>query len=676
MNRLAYILSFSALVAFGACSDNAEETIITEKPAEESIEYRTYVEIDASASAEQPAQNPAADTRASYDADLAAYWEEGDQINVMQGYAAAQNWQAGHKNVTKYAEPLTLSKGAGTSSANFSGTITTYDSKAGYFHFAYPASQSVMSTTTDNPLVGSVTNTTTCDITIPAEQDGRWMPFMFASTDTQTTVGELHSVKFRTLNGAVALRVYESDGKTPKQIRAVTITADTDIVGTYHATTPNNGALTAEMFSFEGGGRTITAQNLESVEPLNGLCEYRFEVAAVTVGGLTIEVEAADGSTVTRTAYPNGKTFEPRKRSGLNIVWDAASITDGNATSWFDDYATDNLTSLAPNTLYIGEARLYGYGPTSVTATGFVIEYPDGTVETIDTGAGITSFGGGIERSGLASGDYKVYSFADTADGTHMQSGTKNVHVTPIPAIASADIRTSYSRNGATELTNDIAGDEIRAAFSLNDPYTASLIASASLNYGTSSADIAADTQNIVEGAAWGTYDSSINVTMSNGYALSSAMYPTTVSGIPYTAETTSATPDGWSTNNTDTNSSTMVLKAATASAVSPRFHIPGSCGVSATISAYAYGGSLPNRYKPSVYLHAGTTASATGEATVLSGSNALVATASFGDITRTLEFNSSVSNLCIYANGSKPTGSIGASIGVVVRSVSVKYDL
>ncbi len=671
MKRFAQIVSAAALLALGGCSDNAEETILPENPAPgESVEYRTYVEIGAAASAEQSAQSLEADTRASYDADLAAYWEEGDRINIISGYAATQSWKAGHQNDTKYAESLVLSKGAGTPAARFSGTITTYDAKAGYFHFAYPASHSTISTTTDNPLVGSVTNSTTCNITIPAEQDGRWMPFMFASTDTQTTVGELSSIRFQTLNGAIALRVYEADGTTPKQIRAVTITADTDIVGTYKATTPNNGALSADLFAFEGGGRTITARNLESVGQLDGLYEYRFEVAAVTVGGLTIEVEAADGSTVTRTAYPAGKTFEARKRSGLNIVWDAASVTDGNATSWFDDYATDNLTALAPSTLYIGEAQLYGYGAASVAATGFVIEHPDGTTETIDTGAGITRFGGDIERPGLASGDYKVSSFVELTDGTRLQSGTKTVHMTPIPEISAAEIRSSYSLNGAAAPTNDIAGDEIRAAFSLGDSYSATLIGSASLKYGTSSAAITADTQNIVAGAAWGTYASSISVTMSNGYTLTSPAYETTVSGIPYTIDFNGGSPEGWTTQNTDGGSGYLRLIYGTAWIVSPAFNVPQECNVTASIAANAYSSSSSGSLD--VYMSVANTGTQGGSASTLKGNIG----SSYTTITRELTLGASDvnSHVCVYSTGSKPTFAIGSTYGVRVKSFSVKY--
>lgn len=670
MKKIAYILSAAALLALGACSDNAEETIIPENPQpEESVEYRTFVEIGADASAEQPDPGIAPDTRASYDANLAAYWEEGDRIKIISGYAATQSWKAGHQNDTKYAESLVLSKGAGTPAARFSGTITTYDAKAGYFHFAYPDSQSTISTTTDNPLIGSVTNSTTCNITIPAEQDGVWMPFMFASTDTQTTVDELSSIHFQTLNGAIALRVYEADGTTPKQIRAVTITADTDIVGTYTATTPNNGALSADLFAFEGGGRTITARNLESVGQLNGLYEYRFEVAAVTVGGLTIEVEAADGSTVTRTAYPAGKTFEARKRSGLKIVWDAASVTDGNATSWFDDYATDNLTALAPSTLYIGEAQLYGYGAASVAATGFVIEYPDGTTESIDTGAGVTRFGN-IERAGLASGEYKVSSFAELTDGTRLQSGVKSVHVTAIPEISAAEIRSSYSSNGTAAPTNDIAGDEIRASFSLNDAYAAGLIGTARLNYGSNTANLKVNEQTFVKQLAWQNYDCSINVTMSNGYALSPVSYNTIVSGIPYSINFNSGSPEGWSTQNTDGSSDYLRLIYGTAWIISPAFNVPQECGVTASIAANAY--SSTSSGSLNVYMSVANTGTQSGSSSTLKGNIG----SSYTTITRELTLGPADANshICVYSTGSKPSMAIGKTYGVRVKSFTVQY--
>ncbi len=77
---------------------------------------------------------------------------------------------------------------------------------------------------------------------------------------------KLAHVKFNILNGSLAIRAYENDRTTTKQLSAVTIrvTGSGSLVGTYTATT-NDSFANAE-FQLTNAGQTLTATGLERLE--------------------------------------------------------------------------------------------------------------------------------------------------------------------------------------------------------------------------------------------------------------------------------------------------------------------------------------------------------------------------------------------------------------------------
>ena len=604
------------------------------------------------------------DTRASYDADLKAYWEPGDRIKIVQG--KVKEVGSMEATVTKEGEIIELVSGDGTNTAVFGGNVTTYVDDEHYFHFVYPAANSTISTTGD----WRFNNTTTCSLTIPSAQDGKWTPYLWASSDSKTTLDALTQVSMKTLNGAIAIRVFESDGVTPKPVRSISVTADVPIVGTFSATTGDDGSLADVSFSFSGSSNVITADNLSSMAKVGDYYEYRLEVAPVTVSSLTIVLTDDSGSSVTRSV--GSKTFRVKTRTGFNVKWDPASISMEDVTSWYTDYIGNNLTELEPGTLYARNIRIAGISSDKVAERGVKV---NGTVYPSQE----TSLTFNMEVGGLSSGEYSVVPYARLSDGTEVVAEAQKVIVTGDLAIASHTIRSSYNSNGSVAKDNGLDGSTIYASVSVNDDYVVSnLVNSVVLHYGASTLAGNIGSEFSAGNLAWGGYDSRIDITLKNGYVMSTPSYTVHVTGIPYSITSfSSANPTGWSVSNVDTaDSNTLRFNTTVAYAILPAFHIAGdSFDVNVSLEAYAYGGSIPGNYKPSVYVSASSSASASGEATVLSGSRLLPGGgASFQTISRTLTLGD-VSSICIYTDGAKGSSwSVGTN-GVILKSVYVGYN-
>lgn len=249
-------ISILSAAVFAACAKSETEEFIPVGPEPEEEAQSVYVEIGATTGS---------DTKATYDENLKAYWEAGDQILAVQGSATSDTFHfpsTGSKDFEITASDiLSIINGAMTNSGTFIGNITEYDTKhSRYFHFAYPANQTGMTTKTHIPygqsqVAEQYSTTTTCTYTVPTEQDGKWTPFLCASTTEKTTAAAITGIDFGTsLNACFGIRVFESDKTTPKKIKSITITAANNIVGTMSATTENDGAFSADMFTCNGGG--------------------------------------------------------------------------------------------------------------------------------------------------------------------------------------------------------------------------------------------------------------------------------------------------------------------------------------------------------------------------------------------------------------------------------------
>lgn len=567
-NRLLWI---AALLMAAGCSDTNEELFAPNGEAEPEFTPEIhYVRVGAAADG---------DVRASYDESLKTFWESGDEIKALMGLTS-QTLLSGY-NRTYASSTLALETGEGTNRGVFAGNMETPWSGKGdqYFHFLYPAAAGSLSLRANSGI--NAKHPATCSITIPSEQEGRWIPYMWASTGEKTSWDNLTHVDFNILNGSLAIRVYESDRTTPKQLSAITVsipdTGTGSLVGTFTAST--NDSFANAAFELTNTGRTITATGLERIGTVGGLYEYRLNVVPGTVEGLELTLTGADGTVVTRHA--NARTFRVNTRSGLNVYWDDATISMDRAASWYEDQ------TLEGGKLYL-DATIAGASAGSVEEIGYTL---DGTEYPVAPGLELH------EQIALAAGEYTVGTYAKV-NGKTILSDTKTVIVTPIPTLENVTIRSSYTNNGAVDPNNDIAGNQIATSYSLSDPYFEQngLVESALLVYGSGSADIL--TNKTVGNLEWTAYSCRIVVALKNGYTLNSLPCDTIITGIPYEANFDANRQQwlGW-TNNSGANwyshwsgtAGQAKLRLNKGYIVSPRFNIPQDISVVVDLKGQYY---------------------------------------------------------------------------------------
>lgn len=521
-------ISILSAAMFAACAKTETEDVIPVNPEPEDETQTVYVEIGATTGS---------DTKATYDENLAAYWEAGDQILAVQGLAVGNSYTITTKESTVQANSLNLTSGENSNSAIFTGNISTQTSDAKYFHFAYPASGTSLSTygKKQGSSFSNVVNTTTCTYTVPSEQDGKWTPFLCTSTTDKTTAANITNISFgKSRNACFAVRVFETDGKTPKKIKSITITADKDIVGTISATTDNDGSFNDDkvVFGISGGGNTITADNLQNIEPLNELYEYRFEVLPSDAGFITLRITDENGSVVERKTSTE-KTFTANKRSGVNVKWDSEGITI-DPTTWFEDSCAKNeLSTLSSTTTIYCDVTLFGIGADDIKEKGVLV---NGT-EDYKNNDSSHKFSSEIAATN-GNGAYTVQAYAILNDGREFKSDEKTVYIVDekvLPAITSHTIRSSYNNKGIVDKTNDINGNLIKANVSLNDCWASNnLVESVTLVYDglTEAMTVGTEFEKSVDLRAY--KNTHIDVKFSNGHHIYTPKYEINVTGIPY----------------------------------------------------------------------------------------------------------------------------------------------
>ncbi len=574
-----FLYSILAVATLAGCANNEIDEAV---PSEDTIVNEpvpVYVEVGAAAGIQ---------TKASFDGELAAYWEAGDQILAVQGLSTTDerrnNISFTWTDVPATASTMELVSGDGTPNARFAGEVNDYiDGSASYIHFAYPAAGASLSTNVSldfNTInVSDRKATTTCSFTVPASQDGKWTPAMFATTPAAIALGaSVGDITFTNVNSCLAVRVFEKDGTTPKQIESVTITAANNFVGTISATTPvskNGNPLTADIFASSATGNTITATNLGGIAALGGNYEYRFEVLPVDAGSINIEIVDAAGSVVTRTVNL-GKAFEANKRHGVKVTWDPASITMNNATSWYEDYAGNAATALSPGAVYANGIKITGVAASEVKEVGLKINGTNNAVSTDWSAMRNIE----LSKAGLASGKYDVQAYAILSDNTEIATDVKSIEVMGAGVTANNQVYSSYSVNGVDTPNNSLNGSRIYADMTTNDAYVnENLVNATTIYYGDTSASAAgvkAETGN----AAWASYNSHATLTLKNGYTLSSPAYTTHVTGIPFEADWSknnyAASEDGWKYHSSSDAGEYLTIGSKTKGGfVTPAFNVP-----------------------------------------------------------------------------------------------------
>ena len=587
MKKILFCMIGAALVA--GCSKNETEDLNPQNP---SVSESVYVELSASAGN---------DSRATYDDSLHAYWESGDQILGVQGFACG--WNAGGNEKTINANTLDLLSGDNTAEANFGGNIGTQRDAATYFHFAYPASNTNLSTYGYvNMFNTSSTQTTTCTFTVPAEQDGKWTPFLCASTAEKVTVANIRDVYFgKSRNAAFGIRVFEIDKTTPKKLAYIEIVAANNIVGTLSKTTANDGSFDGLTFDVNATGNTITATNPQYTEGVDGngrtYYEYRFEVLPVESGAIKLTLVADDGSQVERVA--STKAFKANKRSGVNVIWDAAQVAMDNPTSWYEDSDASAVSLLKENTIYVNNIKVSGVAASRIQEIGVYVKVPGATdFYKVSLGQGVLQIDSDYIAANGGSGVYTVYPYTKIEGvADEIVGGEQKVIVTNELSIASHTIRSSYNSNDKVAKTNGFAGDKIGATVSLNDAYAqANLVASVALHYGSAAANGNAGGEFTTSSLGWQAYNNCyVEVVMKNGLTYRTNAYTINVTGIPCEASgnaTSDYTKAGWSLNGNIDSGVGHVRAYNGSSFTSPNFYVPAPTTVTASISSSPSTGS------------------------------------------------------------------------------------
>ncbi len=603
MKRFLYaIFAVSALVG---CSKSEVEEIVCEpeQPAEPVL---TYTEVGAVSGG---------DTRATFGADLEAYWQEDDQILTVQSLSTTdtyrtnfgESWLGGYTDVPASASAMPLKSGAGTAAARFGGEVGDYlDGAASYIHFAYPAAGTTLTTLTkvSNQPSGGVESrktTTTCTFTAGAEQDGVWQPSLFASTsETVALNADLGEVRFTNLNSALGIRVFEQDGTTPKPVEYIKITATNNIVGTISATTPESpygSPLSADMFAVNATGNTVTASQLWRVEPLGDNHEYRFEVLPVDAGEITIELIDEKGSSVVRRVTL-GKPFAANCRHGVKVTWDTASITAGDATSWYEDYAGNSLTSYSRDEISVRDIRISGITAADITEAGVKVDGTNYPVQTDWSGMRNLVF----SVAGIASGEHTVAPYAKLTDGTEITAAPQQV------IVMSAGSMNSKIYSAYNERNNALHGSRIYADSSI-DPYTdTNLVSRSTLYCAGTEAGQSASVNVESEELAWQQWDNCyVSVTLKNGYTFTSAATTVQVTGIPYSHRfhNSGEDLDGWYVGGSYAwkwDGLNLLPKKNADGYISKKFHLPEALTLNYHAEAKYYHGTAGSN-KATIYV-------------------------------------------------------------------------
>ena len=534
MKKILFCMIGAALVA--GCSKTETENTLPDNPSNNYTPKTEYIEIGVATNDD--------DSRATYDASLKAYWEADDQILAVQGSATSKESETlGGETYTANGQVLSLQSGENTNAGHFAGEITEHDTKHNrYYHFVYPASAQ-LNTTTKTPgasgIGGSLTTTTTCTFTVPAEQDGKWTPFFCASTADKVAVANIKNVTFgKSLNAALGIRVFASDKTTPKKLASITIVAENNITGTLSTTTDNDSSFSGKSFVANATGNTITAENPQYTEGTdkNGRTyyEYRFEVLPVSAGVITITLTDEDGSMVERKT--SAKTFTANYRSGVNVVWDAATISMDKPLSWYEDAKADS--SLSGNTVYVNNIVVGGVAASKVAEMGVYIKKENEADFTkYNLASGVLSVPADNIAASSGSGVYVVYPYAKIdGEADEIVGGEQTVVVTDKLAIASHNIRSSYNSNATVAKNNSLSGNKIYARASLNDAYAQSnLVQSVTLRYGdVSVAGTIGNEFSTADLTRKAYSDCYVEVVMKNGLTYKTDAYTINVTGVPY----------------------------------------------------------------------------------------------------------------------------------------------
>lgn len=278
-----------------------------------------------------------ASTKAYYgDKDGEVYpviWEGSDRLLALKGVTATPSDKG---TITDKASTLTISDIRG-SRADFEGEVTTQapDASAKWY-YVFPASEDVTLETsvTKEGLASTVTRKTTVSIPVPAQQDGRWIPFACAISDESYVGTETQSIQFSPLTACIAIRTYAADKTTPKAVKTIKVqSATNNLIGSYKGTFQGSAPASTEMaasLDFTGEGKVITLSGLEAIAAdAEGVYEYRINVpAGVNFGDLEVVISDGESDDILRTIPGKEMGFSAGKKYNYKTSWDADIVDE------------------------------------------------------------------------------------------------------------------------------------------------------------------------------------------------------------------------------------------------------------------------------------------------------------------------------------------------------------
>lgn len=374
-------------------------------------------------------------SRATYDTDLHAEWEDTDKVKIVQGKGDYTDEKAGILDFQNFGDDH--------SDALFHGNVQISDSGTQFYHLVYPASTTLCVSL----------DKTTAVFSIPSSQSGKWVPYMYASvTSTEKGLSAL-SASLTPINGALAIRVFEQcDYSAPKTLKSITIreTNGKSIVGTITMDADYGESLSQSSIS--DGESEISSSCTEYTDGTdNSYREYRFNV--IPCDEAMLEITVVDSNDEEKTFLtPSSMNLRAGKRIGINISWESPEITVGEVCSWYEAvggrsihsgdkvYASDGTTELNGNTIY---ALNISWANVPDTAEkGLVIddvEYP-----------------GMFSVDGIAAGQHRVRAYARINSSRYFESAENTITVTPEITATLGTISSWYteSAEGAVSSTN------------------------------------------------------------------------------------------------------------------------------------------------------------------------------------------------------------------------------
>lgn len=321
------------MMAIAACN---KEQLPVENEIPQTPENPVYYTIPVHVSA------GADDTKAYYgDKDGDVYpviWEENDKLLALKGVTATPSSKG---TITDYASTLTIS-GIRGSRADFEGEVTTQAPNASAkWYYVFPASEDVTleTTVTKEGLASTVTRKTTVSIPVPAQQDGRWIPFACAISDESYVGTETQSIQFSPLTACIAIRTYAADKTTPKAVKTIKVqSATNNLTGSYKGTFQGSAPASTEMaadLDFAGEGKIISLSGLEAIAAdAEGVYEYRINVpAGVNFGNLEVVISDGESDDILRNIPGKEMGFSAGKKYTYKTSWDE-EIVDNTEVSF------------------------------------------------------------------------------------------------------------------------------------------------------------------------------------------------------------------------------------------------------------------------------------------------------------------------------------------------------